>query len=117
MFPFPDEKQAPKMRKQWLEQIGIMFPDGTLWNPKPESRPRICRKHFKNEDFLTAEENVDSQGRRRQRLTLRPRAIPTQYLRTPPPQISNIQKKKAEEKQMRPGPPGEHNYSIDEGMC
>ena len=115
MFPFPDVNKAPKLRKEWLEQIGIVFHDGTLWNPKPESRPRICQKHFLDEDFLTAEENVDKQGRRRQRLTLRPRAKPTQYLRSPPPQESNIQKKKREEQQMRPGPSGEHNYVIDEG--
>ena len=110
-FPFPD---GPKLRMEWVEQIGIVFPDGKKWDPKDGSR--VCRKHFRDEDFLTAEENVDAKGRRRQRLTLRPRARPTLYLKSPPPQISNIQKKKMEEKQLRPGPPEEHNYSRDEGM-
>ena len=111
-FPFPD---GAKLRREWLEQIGIVFHDGKTWDPKKDGGFRVCRKHFRDEDFLTPEENVDAQGRRRQRLTLRPRARPTLYLKSPPPQISNIEKKKMEEKQMRPGPSGEHNYSIDEG--
>ena len=27
-FPFPD---GPKLRREWIEQIGIVFPDGKMW--------------------------------------------------------------------------------------
>ena len=82
-----------------------------MWLPRKDSS--VCRKHFRDEDFVT--DNVDAKGRTRKRLQLKPRARPTEYLRTPPPQISNLQKKKMEEDQIRPGPSGEHNYPIDEG--
>ena len=37
----------------------------------------VCSDHFKTEDYLTAEENVDKRGRQRTKRTLRPFAIPT----------------------------------------
>ena len=109
-FPFPKAGEAPQLRKLWIEQIGRQEGDGTMWLPRKDSS--VCRKHFKDKDFVT--DNVDAKGRTRKRLQLKPRARPTQYLRTPPPQISNTQLKKMED-QIRPGPSGEHNYPINEG--
>ena len=111
-FPFPKAGEAPQLRKMWIEQIGRQEEDGTMWMPTKDSL--VCRKHFRDEDFV--EENVDKQGRPRKTLKLKPRSRPTQYLREPPPQISNVQRKKMEEEQTRPGPSGEHNYPIDEGI-
>ena len=37
----------------------------------------VCSDHFKIEDYLTAEENVDKRGRQRTKRTLRPFAFPT----------------------------------------
>ena len=104
-FPFPEEGKAPQLRKMWIEQIGIED-----WKPTKSSR--VCQKHFREEDFVTEK---DAKGRTRKLLKLKPRARPTEYLRTPPPQMSNLQRKKMEVNQIRPGPSGEHNYPIDEG--
>ena len=115
LFPFPEERGQPQLWRLWIDQIGIQEDDGTFWKPTKDSR--VCKKHFRVEDFdLVEERNVDARGRTRRRLKLKPRARPTQYLRTPPPQISNIKKRKMEEDQMSPGPSGEHNYSTVEGI-
>ena len=111
MFCFPDGGKAPQLRKTWIDQIGRREEDGTLWKPPKDAR--VCRKHFKDDCFIPFEENKDARGRQRKKLDLRPRAYPTEYLNTAPPQISNIQKRKQEIH--RPGPPDEHNYAPNPG--
>ena len=103
MFTFPDENKSPGLRREWIDQIGRRG-----W--KPTANSRVCSKHFKEEAFEDVREGL------RKTRKLKPRARPTEYLSTPPPQISNIKKKKEEEKIQRPGPPDEHNYAPNPGM-
>ena len=44
---------------------------------------RICSAHFRPEDFLTEDQNIDNQGRKRKRRNLVPGAIPTINMRPP----------------------------------
>ena len=108
LFVFPEAGKAPQLRKTWMDQIGRREPNGNLWQPTENSR--VCSKHFKEEAF---EDPRDARGRLRKKLKLKPRAIPTEHLRSPPPQISNVRLKK--EEQHRPGPPGEHSYGANPG--
>ena len=106
LFGFPDVNQRPKIRQEWIDQLGRRG-----W--KPTENSRVCRKHFKDDSF---EENIDAYGRPRKTLKLKPRAIPTEYLTSPPPQISNLKKKKEEQEKQRPGPSNEHNYAPNPGI-
>ena len=106
MFTFPEENKAPNLRREWMDQIGR-----TGW--KPTANSRVCIKHFKDDAF---EDMRDAQGRLRKTQKLKPRARPTEYLSTPPPQVSNIKRKKEEQETQRPGPPDEHNYAPHPGM-
>ena len=90
-------------RQAWIDQIGRRG-----W--KPTDNARVCSKHFKDDAF---EENTGKTLRKT--LKLKPRAIPTEHLATPPPQISNLKKKKEEQETQRPGPKDEHNYAPHPG--
>ena len=103
LFAFPEENKSPKLRSEWIDQIGRRG-----W--KPTANSRVCSKHFKEDAF---EENKGKTLRKT--LKLKPRARPTEFLSAPPPQISNVKKKKQEQETQRPGPSDEHNYAPHPG--
>ena len=54
----------------------------------PTQHSRLCAKHFSPECFDTGDKNVDEQRRKRKNPFLKPRAVPTLYLR-PKQQVSH----------------------------
>ena len=53
----------------------------------PSRHSVICSKHFSPECYLTGEENVDDQGRKRKKPHLKERAVPTLHLRPKQQQV------------------------------
>ena len=61
-------------KKKWVENINRV-------DFQPSHHSVLCSKHFLPEWFLTGDENLDDQGRKRKRPFLSKKAVPTLHLR------------------------------------
>ena len=66
-FPLPSGK---KTRQEWLDRINRE-------NYVPNKNTRVCIKHFAPEAFVDEADNVDSRGRKLNKVHLKPLAYPT----------------------------------------
>ena len=67
--------KSSKLKEKWLEKINRDF--------IPTDHTRICAKHFQNCDFVPKEINLDAKKKPKKKLTLKPFAIPSLFLKPP----------------------------------
>ena len=72
LYSFKKWANSPKLKQQWMEQLNRQ-------DFKPTKSSVVCGKHFEEHQFLPIIKR--SRGRKRQIRPLKPRAIPTLYLR------------------------------------
>ena len=72
LYSFDKWAKSKKLRQQWIDQLNRQ-------DFKPTKSSVVCGKHFEEHCFLPYHDR--SRGRKRQRRLLKPRAIPTLYLR------------------------------------
>ena len=84
LFPIP---KTPKTRETWLMRI-----NRANFKPELDKRYTVCSKHFKPEDFVPEDQNVDSKGRKRKKPQLKKLAAPSLYMR-PTKEVKELDKK------------------------
>ena len=67
---------SPSLRGRWLFQIHRE--NEKNFNTE---HARICSQHFRPDDFLNEDQNIDSKGRKRKLRRLKPTAVPTINMR------------------------------------
>ena len=71
MFPFPRDKEKCRI---WSKATN--YP----WYKTTNERPRVCRRHFKEEDILYGSFITDKNGRQFLKLRLKATAVPSRNL-------------------------------------
>ena len=101
--------KSPALRGRWLFQIHREGENN--WATK---FAQICSDHFKDpDDFLTEEENKDSQGRKRKKRHLKPTAVPTINMRPAREKNSGKQRSWSGRPRSRSRSPKSRSRSLD----
>ena len=74
-------KVQTKMYRKWVKAINIV-------RFSPSKKSYVCGIHFKPEDYVKPEENLNNKGKPKIRSTLKPTAIPSLFMKGGQPDYS-----------------------------
>ena len=92
-------------KKKWVENINRV-------DFQPSHHSVLCSKHFLPEWFLTGDENLDDQGRKRKRPFLSKKAVPTLHLQ-PQDDCDDYNSTDTTKDPLKTNDYGDHGYCVD----
>ena len=87
-------------QKKWIEQLNRVGIGKKTF--KPTKNTRICIKHFTKNDFKS---DIDKKGRKRRLASLKPNAVPSQYMNNDSPRPTKNVDRRVKNKNNH-----DHNY-------